>query len=107
MRHKKMIAILLLGGVLLGAVGGVIALMFREKELTEQTNQTAEQEQVEIPKGISPGMEYYPKEPTEETEKRADLELDVGEIIRQTSPVYIGGSVEYGNKEVPTNEELP
>ena len=107
MRHKKMIAILLLGGVLLGAVGGVIALMSREKELAEQTDQTAEQEQAEIPKEISPGMEYYPKDTDKETEKRADLELDVGEITRQTSPVYIGGSMEYGSKEVPTHEDQP
>ena len=107
MRHKKMIAILLLGGVLMGAVGGSIALLTREKDHGNPPDETAEQEQAEIPKEITPSIEYYPKEPTEETEKRADLELDVGEITRQTSPVYIGGSVEYATKEVPTNEDQP
>ena len=91
----------------MGAVSGSITLLTREKGDGKPPEETAEQEQVEIPKEITPSIEYYPKEPTEETEKRADLELDVGEITRQTSPVYIGGSVEQDTKEVPTNEELP
>ena len=107
MRHKNIIAIILLGGVLMGAVGGSIALLTREKDHGKPPDKTSEQEQAEIPKEIKPSIEYYPKEPTEETEKRADLELDVGEITRQTSPVYIGGSVEYETKEVPTNEDQP
>ena len=38
---------------------------------------------------------------------RTDLVLDVSQVERHTSPVYIGGSVEQDTKEVPTNEELP
>ena len=41
------------------------------------------------------------------TTTRTDLVLDVSQMERPTAPVYIGGSVEYDTKEVPTNEELP
>jgi hypothetical protein len=57
-----MIAILLLGGVLLGAVGGSIALLTREKDHGKPPDETAEQEQAGIPKEITPSIEYYPKE---------------------------------------------
>ena len=43
----------------------------------------------------------------EESTKRTDLQIDVSQVERQTSPVYIGGSVEYETKEVPTNEDQP
>ena len=43
----------------------------------------------------------------EENTKGTDLQIDVSQVERQTSPVYIGGSVEYETKEVPTDEIQP
>jgi flagellar basal body-associated protein FliL len=61
----------------------------------------------EKPETVVPPIE--PNQPTDgtETDKKTDLQLDVSQIERQTSPVYIGGSVEYETKEVPTNEDQP
>ena len=108
MRHKKLIAWLLLGGILLGGIGMTVTLLLREHETDEvNTKSTEEKVPIETPREIVPNIQTVPKQPTEDTEPKADLELNVGEITRDTSPVYIGGSMEYGTKEVPTNEELP
>lgn len=108
MRHKKLIAWLLLGGILLGGIGMAATLLLREHETDEvNTKSTEEQEPLDTPREIVPSIQTTPKQPTEDTEPKADLELNVGEITRDTSPVYIGGSVEQDTKEMPTDEMQP
>ncbi len=73
-----------------------------EIEPIEGENAASQERETVVPP-IVPGDSTDDEAPT----NRTDLELDVSQVERQTSPVYIGGSVEYGSKEVPTNEDQP
>lgn len=108
MHYKNWIAILLIAGIVLGAVGGAIALSlkdhnrdFRQEETpTVPLSEEAKTSMVSLP-SIS---DCAPSETVPSTD-RAEAELDVGKIERETNPVVLGGTVEYETKEIPTNEE--
>ena len=109
MRYKNIVAMLLAAVLILGMVGGAILSVINDRSNSDtpteeeaQENPTAEKEPpVILPPSI---VDRPPTEQTPSTET-AEAELDVGKIERETSPVVVGGTVEYETKEKPTDEE--
>jgi len=108
MHYKNWIAILLIAGIVLGAVGGAIALSLKDQNKDfrqEETPTVPLAEETKTSMVSLPSIsDYVPSETVPSTDS-AEAELDVGKIERETNPVVIGGTVEYETKEKPTNEE--
>ena len=107
MRYKNIVAMLLAAVLILGMVGGAIVSVIHDgtdtpTEEEAQENPTAEKEP---PMVLLPSISNRPITEQESLSETAEAELDVGKIERETSPVVVGGTVEYETKEKPTDEE--
>ena len=107
MRYKNIVAMLLAAVLILGMVGGAIVSVIHDgtdthTEEEAQENPTAEKEPPVI---LPPSISNRPIPEQESLSETAEAELDVGKIERETSPVVVGGTVEYETKEKPTDEE--
>ena len=107
MRYKNIVAMLLAAVLILGMVGGAIVSVIHDgtdtpTEEEAQENPTAEKEP---PMVLLPSISNRPIPEQESLSETAEAELDVGKIERETSPVVVGGTVEYETKEKPTDEE--
>ena len=107
MRYKNIVAMLLAAVLILGMVGGAIVSVIHDgtdtpTEEEAQENPTAEKEPPVI---LPPSISNRPTPEQESLSETAEAELDVGKIERETSPVVVGGTVEYETKEKPTDEE--
>ena len=107
MRYKNIVAMLLVAVIILGMVGGAIVSVIHDgtdtpTEEEAQENPTAEKEP---PMVLLPSISNRPIPEQESLSETAEAELDVGKIERETSPVIVGGTVEYETKEKPTDEE--
>lgn len=107
MRYKNIVAMLLAAVLILGMVGGTIVSVIHDgtdtpTEEEAHENPTAEKEPPVI---LPPSITNRPIPEQESLSETAEAELDVGKIERETSPVVVGGTVEYETKEKPTDEE--
>lgn len=107
MRYKNIVAMLLAASIVLGMVGVAIVSVIRDgtdtpTEEKVQENTSAENE---LPALLPPSITNRPIPEQESLTETAEAELDVGKIERETSPVVVGGTVEYETKEKPTDEE--
>ena len=107
MRYKNIVAMLLAAVLILCMVGGAIVSVIHDgtdtpTEEEAQENPTAEKEPPVI---LPPSISNRPIPEQESLSETAEAELDVGKIERETSPVVVGGTVEYETKEKPTDEE--
>lgn len=109
MRYKNIVAMLLAAVLILGMVGGAILSVINDRSNSDtpteeeaQENPTAEKEPPVI---LPPSISNRPIPEQESLSETAEAELDVGKIERETSPVVVGGTVEYETKEKATDEE--
>ena len=107
MRYKNIVAMLLAAGIVLGMVGVAIVSVIRDgtDTPTEEEVQESPTAEKEPPTLLPPSISNRPIPEQEKMTETAEAELDVGKIERETSPVVVGGTVEYETKEKPTDEE--
>ena len=105
MRYRKTIAIILVTGMLIGALGGIIAWF-----VTNRQDVSKVENKVELPleekrtQVLLPGLSERPNHEQSYSPETAELGIDVGKIERETSPAIVGGTVRYETKEMLTNE---
>ena len=112
---KRIISLILLVGILLGAVGATVAVILSGREDPTEV-QTGEQtgngdtdgvnvglrgengsDNAESEEWDTPIIEDRPAEP--EPEESAELEFDVGGIVKDPNPFLVDSEIEYVTKE--------
>ena len=100
MRYKKTIAIILVTGMVVGTLGGMVALFVFGRQNSHDEQNTGEVHTKESGTHTPLlGLSERPSHEQATSPETAESELDVGKIERETSPTVIGGSVEYETKE--------
>ena len=108
MRYKNVVAIILVIGIVLGAIGGAIMLGIKGRQDVpneDEPDGTSTGEKINSEVIIPPVISDKPRPEQTLMQETAEVELDVSEIERDPNPVLVGVTVEYGTKEMMKDEE--
>lgn len=108
MRYKNVVAIVLVVGIVLGAIGGAIVLGIKTRQDVsneDEPDRTSTGEKINSEVIIPPVISDKPRPEQTLMPETAEVELDVSEIERDPNPVLVGVTVEYGTKEMMKDEE--
>ena len=108
MRYKNVVAIILVIGIVLGAIGGAIVLGIKTRQDVSNEDEpdgTSTGEKINSEVIIPPVISDKPRPEQTLMPETAEVELDVSEIERDPNPVLVGVTVEYGTKEMMKDEE--
>ena len=108
MRYKNVVAIILVIGIVLGAIGGAIMLGIKGRQDVpneDEPDGTSTGEKINSEVIIPPVISDKPRPEQTLLPETAEVELDVSEIERDPNPVLVGVTVEYGTKEMMKDEE--
>ena len=108
MRYKNVVAIVLVIGIVVGAIGGAIMLGIKGRQDVpneEEPDGTSTGEKINSEVIIPPVISDKPRPEQTLMQETAEVELDVSEIERDPNPVLVGVTVEYGTKEMMKDEE--
>lgn len=108
MRYKNVVAIVLVVGIVLGAIGGAIVLGIKGTQAVSNedgSDWTSTGEKINSEEIVPPVISDKPRPEQTLMPETAEVELDVSEIERDPNPVLVGITVEYGTKEMMKDEE--
>ena len=108
MRYKNVVAIVLVVGIVLGAIGGAIVLGIKTRQdvLNEdEPDGTSTGEKINSEVIVPPVISDKPRPEQTLMLETAEVEFDVSEIERDPNPVLVGVTVEYGTKEMMKDED--
>ena len=108
MRYKNVVAIVLIIGIVVGAIGGAFVLGIKGRQDVpneEEPDGTSTGEKINSEVIVPPVISDKPRPEQTLTPEIAEVELDVSEIERDPNPVLVGVTVEYGTKEMMKDED--
>ena len=108
MRYKNVVAIVLVIGIVVGAIGGAIVLGIKTRQDVSNEDEpdgTSTGEKINSEVIIPPVISDKPRPEQTLMQETAEVELDVSEIERDPNPVLVGVTVEYGTKEMMKDED--
>ena len=108
MRYKNVVAIVLVIGIVVGAIGGAIVLGIKTRQDVSNEDEpdgTSTGEKINSEVIVPPVISDRPRPEQTLMPETAEVVLDVSAIERDPNPVLVGVTVEYGTKEMMKDEE--
>ena len=108
MRYKNVVAIVLVVGIVLGAIGGAIVLGIKGTQAVSNedgSDWTSTGEKINSEEIVPPVISDKQRPEQTLMPETAEVELDVSAMERDPNPVLVGITVEYGTKEMMKDEE--